>query len=149
MHGTHGRWMRLNIATQRVTALEELVKPGKKKVDKEKNWIHLQVLRGFVLFLFLCLFLDIFFIYISHVIPFPGSPSKNSLPPFPSPCSPTHSLPASWPWHSPTLGHQAFTGPRASPPIDAQQGHLLLHMQIETWVLPCVLFGWWFSSREL
>jgi hypothetical protein len=29
--------MRLNIATQRVTALEELVKPGKKKVDKEKN----------------------------------------------------------------------------------------------------------------
>ena len=28
--------------------------------------------------------------------------------------------PASWPWHSPTLGHWAFTGPRASPPIDAR-----------------------------
>jgi hypothetical protein len=30
--------------------------------------------------------------------------------------------PASLPLHSSTLGHQAFTGPRASPPIDDQQG---------------------------
>ena len=30
----------------------------------------------------------------------------------------THSpTPASLPWHSPTLRRQAFTGPRASPPI--------------------------------
>jgi hypothetical protein len=34
--------------------------------------------------------------------------------------------PASWPWHSPILGHRTFTGPRASPPIDDQLGHLLL-----------------------
>jgi hypothetical protein len=42
----------------------------------------------------------------------------------PSPChcplllltnSPT---PASWPWHSPTLGHRAFIGQRASPSTD-------------------------------
>ena len=52
-------------------------------------------------------------------------------------------------WHSPTLQHQAFTGTRASPPIDAQQGHPLLHMQLEPWVPPCVLFAWWFSPWEL
>jgi hypothetical protein len=38
--------------------------------------------------------------------------------------------PASQPSHSPTLGHQPFTGPKTSP-IDAQQGHPLLHMQLE------------------
>jgi hypothetical protein len=63
-------------------------------------------------FLFL---LDIFFIYISNVIPFPGFPSENPLQLLTNP--PT---PASLSWHSHTLGHQAFSGPRASPPIDAQ-----------------------------
>jgi hypothetical protein len=47
------------------------------------------------------------------------------------------------------LGHQAFTGLRASLPIDVQQGHPLLHMQLEPWVPPCVLFGWWFSPWKL
>jgi hypothetical protein len=39
-------------------------------------------------------FLDIFFIYISNDIPFPGFPSKNRLPlhPPPLPCSSTHPL---------------------------------------------------------
>jgi hypothetical protein len=42
-------------------------------------------------------------------------------------CSPTHPLlPPTLEF--PTLGYQAFQGPRDSPPIDAQQGHLLLHM---------------------
>jgi hypothetical protein len=41
-------------------------------------------------FLFL---LDIFFIYISNVIPFPSFPSKIPLCPAPSPCSPTNPLP--------------------------------------------------------
>jgi hypothetical protein len=40
-------------------------------------------------FLFL---LDIFFIYISNVIPFPSFPSENPLSPPVSPCSPTHPL---------------------------------------------------------
>jgi hypothetical protein len=67
-------------------------------------------------------FLDIFFIYISNVIPFYGFPSENLLSP--------------------------FTEPRASLPIDVQQGHPLLHMQLEPWVPLCELFGWWFNPRE-
>jgi hypothetical protein len=47
------------------------------------------------------------------------------------------------------LGHWAFTGRRESPPIDGRQGHPLLHMQLEPWVSPCVLFGWRFSSWKL
>jgi len=42
-----------------------------------------------------------------------------------------------------------LAGPRVSPPIGAQQGHSLLHMQLEPWVCPCVLLGWWFSPWEL
>jgi hypothetical protein len=45
--------------------------------------------------------LDIFFIYISNAI----LKVPYTLPP---PCSPTHPLPASWPWHSPVLGHIIF-----------------------------------------
>ena len=37
------------------------------------------------------------------------------LPPTPAPQL-THSH--SWSWHPPILGQRAFTGPRASPPID-------------------------------
>ena len=33
--------------------------------------------------------------------------------------------PTSLPWHSPILAHGSFTGPRASPPTDAWQGHSL------------------------
>jgi hypothetical protein len=47
------------------------------------------------------------------------------------------------------MGHQAFTEPRASSSIDCQQGHPLLHMQLEPMVPICVLFGWWFSPWEL
>ena len=104
-----------------------------------------------ILFYFL---LDIFFIYISNVIPFPGLPSENPFSPPPSPaymriplCPPTHScLPA---LAFPTLGPWAFTGPRASPPIDASQVHPLLHVKLEPWVPPCVLFSWWLSPWEL
>jgi hypothetical protein len=47
--------------------------------------------------------------------------------------------PTSWLWHSPVLGHIIFAGPRASPPIDGQLGHPLLHMQLETQALG----GYW------
>ena len=58
--------------------------------------------------------------------------------------------PASPSWHSLHWGiHRALTGPKVSSPIDAQQGHPLQHMQLETWVPPCVLFGWWFSPWGL
>jgi hypothetical protein len=47
--------------------------------------------------------LDIFFIYISNVIPFPNCPSENTIPsPLPLLTSPP--TPASWPWHSPNTG---------------------------------------------
>ena len=75
------------------------------------------------------------------------SPPKNQFPcPLPLFTNPT--TPASWSWHSLTLGHWAFTGPRTSPPIDDWQGHPLLHMPLEPWVPPCVFCGWWFSTRE-
>jgi hypothetical protein len=57
----------------------------------------------------------------------------SQIPLYPSPALlPNSPTPASWPWHSPVLGHMIFTKPRASPPID---GHPLLHMQLETQLL--------------
>ena len=103
------------------------------------------------LLIFFIVLLDIFFIYISNVIPFPGFPSKNPLPHTlsPLPLLTNVPTPASWPWHSPILGHRTFTGLRASSPIDDRLGHPLLHMKLEPQVLPCVFFGWWFSPWEL
>jgi hypothetical protein len=62
--------------------------------------------------------------------PFLVSPPKihYALPPPPAP-QPTHSH--SLPRHSPILGHRTFTEPRASPPIDDQLDHHILHMQLE------------------
>jgi hypothetical protein len=39
---------------------------------------------------------------------------------------------ASWPWHSPILGHMNLEIPSASPSINGQLDHPLLHMQLET-----------------
>jgi hypothetical protein len=93
--------------------------------------------------------LDIFFIYISNVIPFPSFLSKNPPILSPLPLLSNPPTPASWPWHSLTLGHRTFTGPRASVPIDDWLDDPLLHMQLEPWVPPCVFFDWWFSPREI
>jgi hypothetical protein len=68
-------------------------------------------------------------------------PSSLSLSHPPTPASPTSNFP--------TLGRQALTGPRASPPTDNLQSHPLLHMRLEPWVPLWVLFGWWFSPLEL
>ena len=76
--------------------------------------------------------------------PFSWFPLWNSPPPAHQP-SHSYLLPTSLSWPSPTLGHRAFTGPRASPPIDVKQGGPLVHMQLEPLIPPCVLFGWWFS----
>jgi hypothetical protein len=75
--------------------------------------------------------------------PFLVSPSKI---PYPLPLTPAPQ-PTCWP--SPILGHRIFTGPRASAPIDDWLGHLLLHIQLEPQVPPCVFFDWWFSSKKL
>jgi hypothetical protein len=82
-------------------------------------------------------FLDILFTF-QMLSPFQVPPPKTTIPP-----------PPSLPWHCPTLGYLAFIGPRASSPTDTHQGHPLLHMQLDSWVPPCVLFGWWFSPWEL
>jgi hypothetical protein len=76
--------------------------------------------------------LDIFSFFIRHFLHlhfkcYPQSPLYPTPTLLPNP--PT---PASWPWHSPVLGHIIFTKARASPPIDGQLGHPLLHMQPET-----------------
>jgi hypothetical protein len=89
--------------------------------------------------------LDIFFIYISNVIP--KVPYTLSSPPhtlFPNP--PT---PASWSWHSPVLGHMIFAGPRASRLIDGQLGHPLLHMQLETQVCGVLVSSYCWSSYRI
>jgi hypothetical protein len=116
------------------------------------NFFHFYPLLEFFNFLFMFL-LDIFFIYISNVIPFiiPAHRTPLSHPTssfFYEGVPPTHpTTPATPPLHSPTLCHQAFTGTRASSPIDAWQGHPLLHIWLEPWLPLCVLFFfffWWF-----
>ena len=43
---------------------------------------------------------------------------------------PNPPTPASWPWHSPVLGHMIFARPRASPLNDGRLGHLWLNIII-------------------
>jgi hypothetical protein len=54
--------------------------------------IHIHEKTYFFIFIFYTFLLDIFFIYISNVILFPGFPSENPLSPPLSACSPTHPL---------------------------------------------------------
>jgi hypothetical protein len=123
----------------------------KKRVKGSKYWQTANKCGGtsyknfLIFFIFL---LDILFIYILVLSPFLVSPLK-TLYPIPLPLFTNPPSPTSLSWHSPTLGHRAFSGPCASPPIDVQQGHPLLQMQLEPWVPPCVFFGWWFSPWEL
>jgi hypothetical protein len=108
-------------------------------------FVFVVVIVAVVVFTFL---LDIFFIYISNVTPFPSFLSENPLPlpPYPGPQSTHfHFLALAFP----ILGHRIFARPRASPPIDGQLGHPLLHIKLETGVPLCVFIDWWFSPCEL
>jgi hypothetical protein len=102
------------------------------------------------LFFFNCIFFYLHF----KCFPLSRSPLRN-LPSHPlSPASmrllPHPPTPVFPPWHSPILGHQASSGPRASPPTDVQQGYPLSHMLPEPWITPCIiLFGWWSSPWVL
>ena len=81
---------------------------------------------------------------------FPFLVSAVKIPyPLPSPSAPQPNHSHSWSQNSPILGHKALTRPRASPPIDDQVGHPLLHIQLEPQVLPCDFFDWQYSSKEL
>jgi hypothetical protein len=57
--------------------------------------------------------------------------------------------PASWSWHSPVLGHMIFAISRASPPIDGQLGHPLLHMQLETQLWGLLVISYCCSSYSV
>jgi hypothetical protein len=75
------------------------------------------------------LFFIRYFLYL-HFKCYPESP----LYPLPTLlCNPP--TPASWPWHSPVLGHMIFARPRASLPIDGLIGHPLIYIQLETQAL--------------
>jgi hypothetical protein len=98
--------------------------------------------------------LDIFFIYISNVITFPGLPSPgNPLSHTPSPCFYEGTPPLTHPLLPPHLSipqHWGIKPPQDQGPLlPLMPNNPLLHMQLEPWVPPCVLFGWWFSLWEL
>jgi hypothetical protein len=99
------------------------------------------------LFNFFLLFYWILYIFtfqvLSHLLVSPLEPS-----------SPTHSpiypaTPTSLTGHSPTLGYLAFTGPSASPPIDARKCQLMLYMQPKPLFPICVIFSCSFSPWDL
>jgi hypothetical protein len=74
-----------------------------------------------LIYIFLILYiylLDMFSFHISNVILSPNFPFQNPPIPSPSPLLTNTPTPASLSWHPPILGHQVFTGPRASPLID-------------------------------
>jgi hypothetical protein len=98
------------------------------------------------------LLLEIFFIYISNIFPFPDLPFRNPFSYPTSPClykgAPPYT-PVLLPWHYPTLGHQTPSGTRASPHTNVQQGYFLPHMWPVSLVAPRVFFGCWSSPQEL
>jgi hypothetical protein len=99
--------------------------------------------------------LDIFFIYISNVIPFPGFLSGKPLSHSPSPCfydcvpTPTHQL---LPHHS-GIPLQWVSEPSQEQgpllPLMSDKAILYYIFSWSTWLPPCVLFGLWFSPWEL
>ena len=135
------RWKRIQVkSTQNILSASKQMNEIHFFPMMNKNKIHfwslpflffsLFTLRKFV---FSFLFLIGYFLYL-HFKCYPPS----QFPPIPSSlllllwgCSPTHPPSSSLSWHSPTVGHGAFIGPRASPPNDAQQDNPLLHMQLE------------------
>jgi hypothetical protein len=103
-----------------------------------------------LLLLFYFSFFIRYFLYLHlKFYPLLSFPFQPPSIPSPLPLLTNPPTPTSLSWHSPTLGHQVFSRPRSSPLIGDQQGHPLLHMQLEPWVPRFVVFGWWFSPWEL
>jgi hypothetical protein len=50
---------------------------------------------------------------------------------------------------SPYNGTSSLHRTKGPPPIDSRKGHPLLHMYLESMIPSCILFGWWFSLRDL
>jgi hypothetical protein len=88
--------------------------------------------------------LDIFFIYISNVIPFPGLPS--GTPNFISPPMPLHlPLPS---FHPGIPLHWGIEPTKAQGPLLPLMSNKAILCHICSWS-QCVLFGWWYSPWEL
>ena len=91
-----------------------------------------------------------YFIYL-HFKCYPLSWFPLRKPPLPSllPLLTNQPTPASLSWHFLTLGHPAFSGLGGSPLTGVQLDHPLLHIRLELWVPPCVLFGWSFYLLDI
>ena len=92
------------------------------------------------------------------LFPLPVSPLEIIYPISPSPASmrvlrhpPTHPPTLSFlpDLAFPYTGALSLHRTKVSSPLDAIQGHPLLHMQLEARVPLFVLFGWWFIPWEL
>jgi hypothetical protein len=93
--------------------------------------------------------LDILWIYISNVIPFPTFPLETpyTIPPTSVrmlPLPPTHSQ-----FRALAFPYTGTSRLHRTKGFSARQCHPLLHSQLEPSVPPCVFFGWSFSPWEL
>ena len=96
----------------------------------------------------------IFYLFIFHVIPFPGfhlwkPPIPSSLPVLLYRCSHTHRL---LPPHLDIPLHWGMEPSQDQGPLLSLMPDKAIHLlrrQMEPWILPCVLFGWWFSPGKL
>jgi hypothetical protein len=80
-------------------------------------------------------------------VPYPIYPPLTSMRAFSNP--PTHSCLPVLAFSYTAASSLQMTKGLSSHWIPAQQGHPLLHMGLDSWVPPCVLFGWCFSLWEL
>jgi hypothetical protein len=104
--------------------------------------VHFDLFIYLLTYLFINYFYLIFSLFTFQMLSsFLVSPLKipYAFPPPPAPQL-THSHSQSW--HSPTLGHNTFTGPKASPPVDDRLGHHQLDIQLEPHIPPRVFFDW-------
>jgi len=120
-------------------------------IPSSKSCFSLQANYIFVDFIVYWIFLFTFQMLFPFPVYHPSKPPIPSLSPssirvFPLPNHPPSCLPT---LAFPYIGGSSLGRTQDFPRIGAQQGHPLLHMQLESQVCPCVLFGCWFSPWEL
>jgi hypothetical protein len=118
-------------------------------VPRMSNFSFLKIIIIFLLnFIgyFICLH---FKCYPLSWLPLQKPPIPTSLPLLLWWCSPTHlPTPVSPPWHSSTLGHQAFPGPIPLLPLMSDKA-ILCYICCWSHGSLHVHSGWWFSSQTL
>jgi hypothetical protein len=123
---------------------EKQLRVSEYNTNMKKTYLHLKISMQFLKSF---LFKNFYWWFCLHTFQmlscFPFSSLQPPIPPSLCPDS-TRLLPTPTPTsvptpeHYPTLGHWAFPGPRGSPPTDVQQGHPLLHIQLEPWPSICI-----------